>query len=126
MPRPLEDHGRKIKFGQTSHREIRVQPRVQHYKQTFLMMDVEAMKRFALQDFVDRIKQLQLSGLVFYEDHQKEGAHLDALIRRMYCELFYACSYECVTGTVLERFAEKCQVPRFVLLSAHVRSHPSR
>jgi hypothetical protein len=73
-------------------------------------MDKEDMINFIAQEWVDKIKALQLPGLVFHADHNQ---YLETLIRMQLSELYFATSYQCNTERVGERLVQ--------LLSQRVR-----
>ncbi|CAB9504731.1 expressed unknown protein [Seminavis robusta] len=69
----------------------------------FLAMDLEEIKEIVSDKDVDAIAQLDLPGLACHKDKQVKT---EDLIRLQIYECLLACSFECVTGTVCERFLQ--------------------
>ena len=61
------------------------------------------MEKLVSQEIIAQIKELDLPGMVFHEDHSDT---LDHLIRMQLCEMFLACSRHCATNTVCERLVQ--------------------
>lgn len=83
------------------HRQTRVKD--QPHKLALGLMDEEDMINFIAQEWVDKIKALQLPGLVFHADHNQ---YLETLIRMQLSELYFATSYQCNTERVGERLVQ--------------------
>jgi hypothetical protein len=98
----FKDNGKKlIKIGSSQH--CRRRANEQGHKSAFTIMNLEQMKEFVPQVFLNAIKKLKLPGLVFHEDHQGTS---DSLLLMQVCEVFFATAYECLTGTVGERLVQ--------------------
>jgi ubiquitin len=90
-----------IKFGMSHH--CRKRANQQKHKSAFIIMNLEEMKEFVPPELLIAIKELELPGLVFHEDHKGK---LESLLLMQLCELYFATAYECITGTVGERLVQ--------------------
>ncbi len=72
-------------------------------KFALLALTLEDLKRLIPTKFVQAIKQLNLPGITFHQDH---ASYHDALILLQLGEMFLACSRDCGTQTVLERLIQ--------------------
>ena len=91
----------ELKFGMSFRCYLRVME--QGRKFAAKVMDREELLDLVSAEFVSRIIDLKLPGLSFHPNHQ---SHLQDLIRMQLMEIWLACSYECSTNTVGERFTQ--------------------